>query len=245
MPLSSQNFTYAFVPRDFIRGLFAVYDMDLPTQFTESPLYMVDANDTVPPNIDPSTTSVIGEFLSAPLAFFVSNPRTTAKFPQDGVCVSLQYDEVTSMPDQEWMTIETVLVRINASRYTRYGRFPVKLNETLPSGFEVTIGYDAAVCALKYEPWIIEAYNTSTGPPSILRIVEKGSGSTSLSPSGKIQGDPIANTRYLNKTGKGTVFNSARGNSVYQIVKDDGLDSYYPSPPVGLIGPPRTKLLLT
>jgi len=220
-----------------------VYAMNLPTHFVTPNLGRLNPNDTIPSSIDPSSISYLGEFFPATLTLLLSNPRTTVSWDDDGKGISLDYAE-QDQPDQEWMTIETVLLRIN-TRYTHSGRFPVYLNKSLPTGFDIRIGYDAAVCALKYEPWIVEAYNTSTGSPSALRIVGKGDGSTSLLPIGDIQGPPITNTRYLNKTGKGVAYNSARGNGVYQIVKDDGLDSYYPSPIVGPIMPPCTTFLLT
>jgi len=74
IPLSSQNYTYAFIPQDFLRGLFGVYGLGLPTQFTKPDLTFLHANDTIPSNIDPSTISSLGEFLSALLVFFVFNP---------------------------------------------------------------------------------------------------------------------------------------------------------------------------
>jgi len=214
--------------------------MDLPMHFTKPYLDGLDPND-IPSNIDPSTIAYLGKSFSVPPSFFVSKPRTTVNWDYDGKGISLDYNE-QDLPDQEWMTIETVLLRIN-THYVDSGRFPVYFNKSLSTG--LTIGYDAAVCALKYEPWIIEAYNTSTGSPTALRIVGKGDGSTPLSPIGDIQGPPIENTRYLNKTGKGSVYNSARGNGVYQIVRDDGLDSYYPSPIVSPIASPCATFLLT
>ena len=77
VPLSPNGgLTYVFIPRDFFRGLFGVYGMDLPTQFTKpADLSILQANDTVPSGIDPSTISYIGEFLPGPLALFVPKPR--------------------------------------------------------------------------------------------------------------------------------------------------------------------------
>ena len=222
-----------------------MYGMDLPTKFEEfDPWHELAKNDSLPPNIDPSTISWVCEFLLAPLTFFVSNPRTTVKSPENNASVSLDYD-VQDGSDQEWVVLEAFLIRIS-TRHSPPGRFPVYQNITTPSGFRTTVGYDAAVCVLKYEPWVIEAYNSSTGSPSALRIVGKGDSGVSLSPSGKIRGDRIANgTRYLNTTGKDAVFNPARGNGVYQITKDDGLLAWYPTPAVGPIVPTRTIFLLT
>ena len=147
---------------------------------------------------------------------------------------------------QGWTTVETVLIRLNTS-FTPSGRFPVYYsNASLPdaNGVATRIGYDAAVCVQKYEPWIIEAYNTSVGSPSALRIVEKEYAGTSSPPSGNIQGFPIADTRYLNTTGKNPAFFVAHDNSINQMVKDNGRDHYYvPSPTVGPVIPPRTFFL--
>ena len=56
---------YTLVPRDFLRGLFGVYGMDLPTLFVDSDLSGLP-NDTIPSNIDLSAISAYSEFLSAP-----------------------------------------------------------------------------------------------------------------------------------------------------------------------------------
>jgi len=216
--------------------------MDLSTKFEGSyPQSEITGNDSVPSNIDPSTISMTREFLSVPLAQFLSNLRTSANFPDNNMCVSVDTANVSSN-EEEWMTVETVLIRILARRAPS-GHFPVYFEK---AGFE-KVGYDAAVCAHKYEPWIVEAYNTSIGAPSILRIVGKASAGTPLSPSGNIRGAPISNTRYLNATkkGKGNVFVSAIGTGIHQIVKDESLASYFPTPVVSFIVPSCTTFLPT
>ena len=112
-------------------------------------------------------------------------------------------------------------------------------NESVPdvNGVETRIGYDAAVCVEKYDPWIVETYNASVGSPATLRIVDEGHSNSSL-PSGKIQGEPIQATRYLNTTGKNPAFYVAHDNSINQMVKDNGRDRpYVPSPTVGPVAP--------
>jgi len=215
--------------------------VDLPTKFATPDLSVLDPNDTIPSNIDPSTISYLSKFFSAPLAFNVSKSCTAVRWSEDGKGTSLDYNEAIG---NEWMTIETVLLRINTRYVTSAGHFPVHGTGLDPLGFHVPLGYDAAVCVLRYEPWIIEAYNTSAGSPSALRIVGKGDGSPPLSPSGDIQGPPIENTRYLNITGKGNAYGLARGSGMYQIVRDEGMDYYYPSPIVGPIASPPTTFLL-
>ena len=225
--MSYENFTYVYVPQDFIRGLYAVFDMDLPTMYTIPELSNVSEGDSIPEDIDSATISFAGGFLLVFLAFIVSNPRTTAKFPDDGNGVSLDVG-TPAVGDQDWTTVETILIRFND---TQPGRFPVYF-EYGPQRTEV--GCDAAVCVHKYEPWIIEAYNTSFAPPSILRIVEQGNNKTSpLPPSGSIRGDPIASTRYLNTTEKTTEFWKAHVNVMEQMRRvNDGGCCYVPTPNV-------------
>jgi len=211
--------------------------MDLPESLMKPNIQDLDSNDTIPSVIDPSKISYLGEFL-IPSTSFVSDSRTAVKWWQNGVAHSFHsrlIPDTGVISDQVWTTVETVLIRLNTS-FTPVGRFPVYSKKSA-NGVETKIGYDAAVCVEKYEPWIIEAYNTSVGSPTTLRIVEKGYGNTSL-PSGKIQGDPIQNTRYLNTTGKLKSYAVAHDNSVNQMVKDNGQDfPYTPSPTVGPIVP--------
>jgi len=223
--------------------------MDLPKKFTQSPWYILDSNDSAPSNIDQSTIAWIGGFLSTPLASSTSNPRATGKSLNDGAGVSLLpvYPEATW--DQEWTIVETVLLRLDTDS-TPSGHFPVHAVNSFssPSPTTVRTGYDAAVCVQKYEPWITETYNTSIVSPSTLRIVEKGNGSTSLLPSGNIQGAPIENTRYLNATGKNAVFIYAHENSIGGIIVTNNdwiAGNYRPTPIVGPTVPPRTTFLLT
>ena len=175
---------------------------------------------------------------------FESNPRATVNWWNNGVAHSFHTRTILdtdAIGDQGWTTVETVLIRLNTS-YTPSGRFPVYSKESLPdaNGVETRIGYDAAVCVQRYEPWIIEAYNAPVGPPSALRIVEKGYGSSLPLPSGSIRGTPIMGTRNLNTTGKNPAFYVAHDNSINQMVKDNGRDFFYvPSPTVGPVMPSR------
>jgi len=144
------------------------------------------------------------------------------------------------------MTVESVLIQLNTS-FTPSGRFPV-YGEPVSNGngTETRIGCDVAVCIQKYEPWIVETYNTSIASPSILRIVGKGDGSTLLPPSGNIRGAPVASTRHLNTEGKDHAFTVAYGSTVNLVWKDNNLGGEYtPTPTVGPVTPPRTTFLLT
>ena len=251
VPVPETSDTYIAVPQNFVRGLFGAYGMDLPTQFTKPVLQYLVGNYTIPSTIDPSTVSYLSEFWSTPLAFFISNPRTIAKITDGrGSFVLASHVILNATIDQGWMAMETFFLQLNTSR-TPSGRFPVYATTSVilvpPNMVEVRIGYDAVVCLQRYEPWMIEAYNTSTGSSSALRIVEKGNDSTPLSPSGNIRGARIANTRYLNKTGKNLVFESAYYNSL-ALMKTANPDSgsfYGPTLAVGPAEPLRPLLTLT
>ena len=217
-----------------------MYGMDLPTQFTEPDLTLED-NDTIPSNIDPSTISYVGEFSSASLAFVMSNLCSTESEGLNGQSITFNTTIPHATSSQGWTTIEHVLMRIDTN-FTPSGRFPVYWDG--PSS-QRRIGLDVAICVQKYEPWIIEVHNTSTGSPSALRIVEKGDGSTSSLPSGNIQGPPIANTRYLNTTGKDAAFSLAHTNSYFrtfqiEFTPNETWFNFTPPPLVSSIIPPRT-----
>jgi len=159
-----------------------------------------------PSNINSSTISHVGEFSLVPLAFFVPNPYIIAQFNDDGRSMTIDYI-ITASGNQGWLVTEIVLIRLNTLSAPS-GRFPVYTNVSSP-WVESRIGYDAAVCVQKYEPWIVEAYNTSITSPSTLRIVEKAYGITSLTPSGNIREAPVTGTRYLNTSEKYDAFEMA------------------------------------
>lgn len=151
----------------------------------------------------------------------------------------LSLDFLNAQPDDQEMTIfETVLIRLDTF-YTPSGRFPVYSRRS-------SRGYDAAVCVQKYEPWIIETYNTSLTSPSALRIVEKGDRGNSTLQNGSLRGPPVANTGFSNITGQSTVFRVAHSNSVNQMAKDTGGDRFFrPSPIVSPVVSLRPTPLLT
>jgi len=206
--------------------------MDLPVPFTKPNFDNIIAGDTIPSNINPSTISYCREISPAILIFFASNPRHTVRWGDDGQGVSLNSKAVTH-PDEsprEWTTVETFLIRFG-ELLTTSGHFPVYSDK---NEWGIKIGYDAAVCVQRYEPWIIEAYKRSIVSPSVLGIVGKGNSSTSLSPSGNIRGPPIANTsRYLDAIGKRAAFYAAHDNTIVQMLKENNRAYYLPSPAVG------------
>ena len=154
---------------------------------------------------------------------------------------TLVYD-VDPSGTQGWTTVETVVIRLDTSSAPS-GRFPVFLNQTLPNSDWImnVIGYDAAVCVQKYEPWIVETYNTSIGsPPYAFGIVKNENSGTSLS---RIRGPSIVgSTRYLNTTGKDPAFILARSIAIHRMRKLVNYvnSDHILSPTVGPIVLPRT-----
>ena len=216
-----------------------MYNIDLPTQFTGPDPF--DLKYIIPSNIDPSTISYVGEFLPVIPTIPLSNPRTTARSKDDGSPVGLLSVDINLADDQGWATLDTVFIRLE-THYTPSGHFPVYSD--LPS--HRTIGYDAAVCVQKYESWIIETYNASITSPSLFQIIGKGNWSTPLLPSGSIRGTPIADTRYLNMTGKRNVFSYANRDAVNRMGNDINTEeSYNPNDAVSPTMLPPTAFFLT
>jgi len=233
---SSTNKTFVFVPRDFIQGMFGVYGIDPQDIFNTIPAEYQIQNNVVPSNIDPSTLSFLCKLLLAPLSFFASNLLTTVGVPDTGETLTIGrfWRLDLSLLNPGFTAVEMVLIRLDTS-FASFGNFPVHLNASGTS-----IGYDAAVCVQRWDPWIVETSNATTSSPSVVGIVGKGSGGTSPQPSGKLKGHQIANNnRRLNVTGKDPAFRTAYNNSVGQMLKDNGRrGSYIPSPTVGPIAPP-------
>ena len=218
-----------------------MYGIDLQTSGMIPPEYQIQ-NNTIPSNIDPSTLSFQSKLLLAPLSFFVSNLLTTVEATDTGETLAIgrfwRLDNSFVYPGLT--TVEMVLIRLDTD-FASSAHFPVYWNV---SG--TRIGYDAAVCVQRWDPWIVETSNTTTSSPSVVGIVAKGSGGTLPQPSGKLKGHPVTNTRRLNVAGKDAAFRTVYNNSFGQMIKDNGRSGrYIPSPTVGPIVPPHTTFLLT
>jgi len=229
--------------------------MDLPAQFMKPAPNVLDPGDTftesegfpINPNIP--TTSYLGELLFAPLAFVVSNPRTAVRVDIFGPAISFRSARPDTVGNQGWTVVEVVFIQLTTNS-TPSGHFPTYSNISMPNAtgalVDTEVGFDAAVCLQRYDPWIIEAYNSSTAssPAFALRIFDKGNNDTLLSPRlGSIRGPRFPNTRYLNTTGKDTVFSLAHQNGLDQMysANNDQYNRsriYAPSPIVGLVMPP-------
>ncbi|KAG6883889.1 hypothetical protein C0992_007533 [Termitomyces sp. T32_za158] len=141
-----------------------------------------------------------------------------------------------------WISIEEVLVRLNTS-YTPDGTFARKSDQSIPDaqGNPTWIGYDAAVCVELFEPWVVEVYNSTAGLPMTLRVVEQGNvvrSQDTMKEQEQLVGLPLSLTNSnahekLNSSNLADIYESAHGNSINQLLKDNGRDAYYvPSPTV-------------
>jgi hypothetical protein len=119
-----------------------------------------------------------------------------------------------------WVTIESVLVRLNTT-YTPNGQFSLYGDPVVDaSGNSSSIGYDAAVCLELYEPWVLETYNTSIGLPNSLRIVSKGNQIVDSTNEERNIRTPLSGvSRQINSTALLPAYIVAHDNSVNQMVK--------------------------
>ncbi|KAG6915381.1 hypothetical protein DXG01_011753 [Tephrocybe rancida] len=227
VPLAPSNMTYLFTPRAVLVSLFSAFGMDYP----ESSMEPFDVAKVVRP----------GDSYNA--AINANNTAFGAAFYNNGVGHSFFSRPVSMGGDGKgWISIEEVLVRLNTS-YTPNGSYARKSDQTVPDaqGNPTWIGYDAAICVELFEPWIVEVYNSTTGQPSTMRIVGPGNevhSTDSPELEEKIIGLPVSVTdpdtnRQLNSSRLADIYISTHGNSVNQILKDNGRDAYYvPSPTV-------------
>ena len=71
--------------------------------------------------------------------------------------------------------MEHALIRLNDT-FAPNGIFGIKGSAIADSSHHPTsIGYDAAVCVEVYEPYVLEAHNSSIASPNTMGIVEKAS----------------------------------------------------------------------
>ncbi|KAL0949830.1 hypothetical protein HGRIS_009865 [Hohenbuehelia grisea] len=220
IPRSFANFTYMFTPRDTVRALFSSFDMDMP-KILEQPLNASLATapgDRFPSGIDPQSTALAAAFYDNGVAHsFKSTPLSMG-------------EEGTG-----FVSLEGVLVRLNTS-YTPDGKFPKYSDASIPdaTGKQTRIGYDGAMCLQLYEPWIVEVMNSTSGAPTSRRIVRKANEVEDLTFEEKNTGRRLQNVKTkLNSSGLSAVYDVIHGNSINQMLKDNGRDaSYVPSPTV-------------
>ena len=116
---------------------------------------------------------------------------------EEHICTTL---DCTGADGKGWVSLEHVLIRLNTT-YTPNGTFPVLSAQSIPdiAGKPTYIGYDAAVCLQLFEPWVVEVYNSTTGP-STVRITGNGAGDDTVK-GGRLIGERISGVnRELNST---------------------------------------------
>lgn len=221
-PLSLQSYTYAFLPQSLLRSIFSTFSLDLPQDLLTPDLSALDAKDTIPLNIDQNSLSYISK-PSLPHHTDFTTDKLEVKWYNNGVAHSFHTHTILDTaedPSQGWTTIETTLVRLNSS-YTPSGKFPV-YGSSVPdiNGLETRIGYDVAVCMERYEPWIVETYNSSIGSPTTLGIVERGGNlAQAVDGTQKMKGEPVSDSQTLGSADKQSAFFVAHDNSINQMVK--------------------------
>ncbi|KAF8075860.1 hypothetical protein FPV67DRAFT_386387 [Lyophyllum atratum] len=217
------SYSYVFTPRDVLNTLFSSFNMEYPALPPFNATQVLNPNDTLPVGLNTDETALGALFYGNGVGHsFFSSPVSMG---QDG---------------NGWVTIEEVLVRLNTT-YTPNGTFPRKSDLSVPDQFgnPTWIGYDAAVCVQLFEPWIVEVYNTTTGLPTTMRVVEKGNEVRSINSvklQEKLTGFPVTDpdvNRQLNSSKLADVYACGHTNSVNQMLKDNGRDAFYvPSPTV-------------
>ncbi|KAK7471217.1 hypothetical protein VKT23_002626 [Stygiomarasmius scandens] len=142
------------------------------------------------------------------------------KFWDNGVATSFyDYPAVQGQDGNGWVSIETVLVRLNNS-YAPRATFPVWGDSLVINGTESKIGYDAAVCVEVFEPIV--------GKTSTIHA-NFGDAESQGRKVGNFQDDSVHTG--LNSSGLFDVFRTLHGNSVNIMLKDNGRDAFYvPNP---------------
>lgn len=223
LPISTNlSLTYVFIPKDTIGTLLDYFGKPFPTNL--KPATLLAGDQAWPANVNQSAT------------------YRAAAFWNNGVNHNYFSTPLYNMGDDDtgFVSLELVLIRLN-STFAAQGEFPVQ-GQTLPdiNGTTTYIGYDAAVCIEMFEPWIVEVYNNTAGNPTTLKIVEKrnivmdyNTGNTVE----KRQGGEISNPnvrRELTSKRIKPVYLAAHQNSVNQMVKDNGRDSFYVPSTLGI-----------
>ncbi|KAK0237139.1 hypothetical protein EDD85DRAFT_771192 [Armillaria nabsnona] len=216
IPRSFNNFTYLFTPRETIITLFSSFGLDriaFSSYQEDDVAAVLQLNDTLPSTVDVNGTAFAAYFYDNDVAHTLkSNPVTMG---EEGF---------------GWISIEWVLVRLNTT-YSRDGTFAIYSDEYVldKNGRETWIGYDAAVCLELYEPYIVETYNSTTGVPSSTGIISQDKEITDSSDEKRTGNTVTGSTikRQLNSTELHYVYETLHGNSVNQMIKDNGRDASY------------------
>ncbi|KAJ3571183.1 hypothetical protein NP233_g3915 [Leucocoprinus birnbaumii] len=216
LPISTNlSMTYVFIPKETIGTLLNYFGKPFPTNYP--PPALLTGDQPWPSNVNQSDILRAAAFWNNGVNHnYFSNPLYNMGTDGTG-----------------FVSMEVVLIRLNTT-FAAQGQFPV-LGQPIPdiNGTATYIGYDAAVCIEVFEPWIVEVYNNTAGAPTTLRIVEKNNVVQDSNTGGikeKRMGSAInsANvTQALSSKGLQDVYLVAHQNSINQMLKDNGRDSFY------------------
>ncbi|KAF4602487.1 hypothetical protein EYR40_005696 [Pleurotus pulmonarius] len=213
IPASTLGRSYVFTPRDTLRDLFSSFKLDLPDRLNNS----VNLTDVLKGD-------------SLPASINTANTALGAVFFDNGISHSFKSDPVSMGQDGKGFTsLEVLLVRVDTS-FTPKGVYPVTRTATTPPQ---TIGYDGAICLELFEPWVLETYNSTVGAPTSTRIVSKGNEIANVGAELNTGARLSGVKRQLDSSNLSSVYDVAHGNSVNQLLKDNGHGSpYAPNPTV-------------
>ncbi|CAE6459739.1 unnamed protein product [Rhizoctonia solani] len=215
-PISAvNNMTYLYVPKTALYSLFQSMDIPYPAIRPVNLSALLEPGDPMPQGIAQAEIAV------------------TSKWWQNGVAHSFKSVPLTNGSlGTGWLQLEIVLTRLHES-YAPNSTFGAYANpDVLWRGGRV--GYDVAICVEEIRSWVVDAYNSSAGNPTTLRIMHKGMDldsavytrqNTTILEEGTQSG--------ISSTGKFAAFGAAHDNSRNVMLKDNGRDfAYVPNPTV-------------
>ncbi|KAJ8496875.1 hypothetical protein ONZ45_g12286 [Pleurotus djamor] len=153
IPRSNLSYTYLFTHKDTLSELFRSIDMDVPVFLNQ--------------NLNESSLKSL-DSIEEPVDY--SAYATVASFEDTGDPVSFEFTPVYLGPNGA-VRLETFLVRLNTTfahnaEFLTFGDVATDLEGS-------RIGYDAVICIQAYEPWIVEARNSSVSS-GLVGLVGKG-----------------------------------------------------------------------
>lgn len=205
VPQSPANMTYAYVPRDSILSLMDGLGLqDVP--FSWDKPFLKD-QDQVPEGIDMGTIGLVGSW------------------KDDGVAQTFYSHTIDDgKKGKGWVVFDMVMMRLNMT-LTPSGSFGVH-------SADQTIGYDSAFCVEVIEPYVVDAYNSTTGHAQTFNVVGRGDLSTLNYDYGKRVGGKLEGlNNTLSSIGRFGPYAVGHDSSRNQIIKDNGRDfQWVPSP---------------
>ncbi|CAE6440486.1 unnamed protein product [Rhizoctonia solani] len=215
-PVSAvNNMTYLYVPKTALYSLFQSMDIAYPLIPPVNLSALLEAGDPAPQGIVEAEIAV------------------TSKWWQNGVAHSFKSVPLTTGSlGTGWLQLEIVLTRLHES-YAPNSTFGAYATPDVlwPGG---RVGYDVAICVEEIRSWVVEAYNSTAGNPTTLRVLHSGMDldeavyvqqNITVSEEGTQSG--------ISSAGKFAAFGAAHDNSRNVMLKDNGRDFFYvPNPTV-------------